>query len=75
MKKPKSFRLDEKDILKLEKVHNWYKKNHESLNAGANMNNLYKWSEGMTVALLIRDKYTDLLEDNEITPIEEKVEN
>lgn len=59
-KKPKSFRFNEEDIKKMEKVHEYYKSQYETRVIGSNMNDLYKWSEAQTLAVLIRDRYEEL---------------
>ena len=72
VKKPKSFRFDEKDVAKLLQVHAYYKQKYETRVEGSNMNDLYRWSEAQTLAVLIRDRYEQLVEAKEITSIEDK---
>lgn len=70
-KKPKSFRLHEKDVKKLEKIHEYYKAKYEKQVSASNMDNIHKWSEASTLSVLFRDSYEDLLEKGLITPIED----
>ncbi len=70
MKKPKSFRFNEDDIKKMKVVHTYYKNKFEVRVQGSNMNDLYKWSEAQTLAVLIRDRYEELVEKGEIEPLE-----
>lgn len=65
-KRPKSFRFNEDDIEKLLKVHEYYKSEYETRVEGSNMNDLYKWSEAQTIAVLIRDRYEELVESGQI---------
>lgn len=69
-KKPKSFRFNEDDIKKMNTVHDYYKSKHQTVVIGSNMNDLHKWSEAQTIAMLVRDKYVELLESGEVKEIE-----
>ncbi|MDF2010243.1 hypothetical protein [Priestia megaterium] len=69
-KKPKSFRLHEADVKKLEKIHEYYKDKYEKQVSASNMDNIHKWSEASTLSVLFRDSYEELLEKGLITPIE-----
>lgn len=68
-KKPKSFRFNEFDVKKLAEIHKYYKNNYEARVEGSNMNDLYNWSEAQTLAVLIRDRYEELLEKGVIEEI------
>lgn len=70
MKKPKSFRFNEEDVQKLIKVHEYYKTKYEVRVENINMNNLYRWSEAQTLAVLIRDRYEELVAKGEIKKLE-----
>lgn len=65
-KKPKSFRFNVEDIKKLDKVHQYYKDEYEITVIGSNMNDLHKWTEAQTLAVLIRDKYEELKGKGEV---------
>lgn len=65
-KKPKSFRFNEDDLKKLSIVHEYFKSRYELEVKGSNMDNLYKWSEAQTLAVLIRDRYEELLKNGNI---------
>lgn len=69
-KVPKSFRFEENDLKKLGKVHEWYMNQYKNSVADMNMYNLYKWSEAQTIAVLIRDKYEELVNEKQIDKIE-----
>lgn len=66
MKQPKSFRFNEDDIKKLKVIHQYYKDKYEVRVQGSNMNNLHRWSEAQTLAVLIRDRYEELINSGEI---------
>jgi hypothetical protein len=68
-KKPKSFRFHEDDLYKLKMVHKYYKNKYETQVKNSNMNNLYKWSEAQTLAVLIRDRYQELRKNGELEKI------
>lgn len=70
MKKPKSFRFAEPDVKKLNAVHEYYKDTYTTRVEGSNMNDLYKWSEAQTIAVLIRDRYEELLEQGKVKKLE-----
>lgn len=65
-KKPKSFRFNEEDVKKLDKVHAYFKGNYSARISSDNMDNLHKWSEAQTIAVLIRNKYDELVKQGEI---------
>jgi hypothetical protein len=65
-KKTKSFRFNEDDLVKMEKVHKFYKDNYEERVSQSNMDNLHKWSYAQTLAVLIRDRYEELIKQGKI---------
>jgi hypothetical protein len=65
-KKPKSFRFNEEDVNKLEKVHAYFKSNYSARVSTDNMDNLHRWSEAQTIAVLIRNKHDELVRQGEI---------
>lgn len=70
IKKPKSFRFDSSDVKKLDTLHEHYK-NEFMENLPVQMRDLYKWSEAQTIALLVRERYEELLADGKIKEIED----
>lgn len=70
IKKPKSFRFNTEDVEKLQKVHDYFKSEYETRVEGSNMNNLHRWSEAQTIAVLVRDRYEELVNKGLIKPIE-----
>lgn len=70
VRKPKSFRFKESDIEKLKLIHEYYKNQYSTRVQGSNMNDLYKWSEAQTIAVLIRDNYEMLVSEGKIKSIE-----
>jgi len=69
-KKPKSFRFNEDDVEKLNIIHNYFKNKYETRVKNSNMNDLYRWTQAQTLAVLIRDRYEELIEEEKIEPIE-----
>ena len=65
-KVPKSFRFNEDDVEKLESIHTYYKHKYETRVKNSNMNNLYRWSQAQTLAVLVRDRFEELLNKGEI---------
>ncbi|PEM08525.1 hypothetical protein [Bacillus wiedmannii] len=60
VRKVKSFRLDEKDIAKLEDINRLYKNGYGMTAQDRNMDGLHQWSQANTLTKMIRDTHASL---------------